>query len=179
MPTPNLFTLFAPTTLGRFQLVASTLGLRAVYWPGQKPPISRHKPHVSSLLSPASVAPPRIARLLKTTADQLARYFAGQKVHFTAPLDLSSLSSFARRVLRALSRIPHGRTTTYIQLAKRIGKPTAARAVGTVLARNPIPIIIPCHRVLAGNGSLGGFSAPGGATLKRRLLLMEGNPPRK
>jgi len=168
----KLFTLSAPTKMGHFKLVASSLGLWAVYWPGQKPPASR-------LWLPASIAPPRIARLLKTTADQLARYFAGQKVCFTASLDSSSLSPFARSVLRALARLPYGRTTTYGQLAQQIGKPTAARAIGTVLARNPIPIIIPCHRVVSSDGSLGGFSAPGGASLKRRLLLMEGNPPRK
>ena len=162
MTAHKLFTISVPTSIGRFQLVASSLGLRAVHWPSQPFPL---EPQASGLKPPG---------FLKTTARQLADYLAGQRAHFTAPLDLSPLSPFARSVLRALSRIPHGQSITYSQLAKRIGKPAATRAVGGVLARNPLPIIIPCHRVISSDGSLGGFSAPGGVTLKRRLLTLEG-----
>ncbi len=165
----KLFTLSAPTTLGSFRLIASTQGLWAVCWPNQKPPYKS--------LQPASDAPPKIARLLKTTAAQLADYFLGRKVCFTAPLDLSSLTPFARKVLTALAHLPYGQTITYGQLAKRIGAPAGARAVGSCLARNPLPLIIPCHRVLPRTGGLGGFSAPAGPNLKRRLLMLEGIAP--
>jgi methylated-DNA-[protein]-cysteine S-methyltransferase len=90
---------------------------------------------------------------------------------FTVPLDLSGLSPFHRRVLQATRRIPYGRTATYRDLARRVGRPRAARAVGQAMARNPVPLVIPCHRVVAAGGGLGGFS--GGLDLKRRLLALE------
>ena len=80
---------------------------------------------------------------------------------------------FQAAVLNACRRVKHGKTITYGQLAKEIGKSNAARAVGNALARNPLPLIIPCHRVLAANNKLGGFSAPGGKNLKARLLKHE------
>ncbi len=170
MDSQKLFTLSAPTAIGRFRLIASAQGLRRICWPKSKPPATLN-------LLATSKAPPATARLLKATATQLADYFVGRKVCFTAPLDLSSLTPFARKVLTALSRLPYGRTTTYGQLAKRIGAAAGARAVGSVLARNPLPLIIPCHRVLPRSGALGGFSAPAGPPLKRRLLMLENIPP--
>lgn len=89
------------------------------------------------------------------------------------PVALSGMSVFERSVLSALRDVPPGATITYGALAKRVGSPGAARAVGMAMARNPIPVIIPCHRVLAGGGRSGGFSAPGGITTKFRLLQME------
>ena len=172
MSTPKLFTLTARTAIGRFRLIASTQGLRRLCWPNQ-PPSATFK------LCPLSQAPAPVARLLKTTAAQLANYFLGRKVCFTAPLDLTPLTPFARKVLTALSHLPYGQTITYGQLAKRIGAPAGARAVGSCLARNPLPLIIPCHRVLPRTGGLGGFSAPAGPSLKRRLLLMESNYPQE
>jgi len=91
---------------------------------------------------------------------------------FTVPLDLSGLSPFHRRVLQAARRIPYGRTATYSDLARRVGRPLAARAVGQAMARNPVPLVIPCHRVVASGGGLGGYG--GGLDLKRRLLALEG-----
>ncbi len=170
MSPQKLFTLSAPTTLGSFRLIASPLGLRSVCWPNQKPPPTLK-------LYPLSQAPPLVARFLKTTAAQLTDYFLSRKVRFTAPLDLTSLTPFAREVLTALSHLPYGRTMSYGQLAKRVGSPAAARAVGSVLARNPIPLVIPCHRVLTRTGALGGFSAPAGSNLKQQLLLMESRCP--
>ena len=166
MTSPKLFTLSAASAIGRFRLIASARGLWAVCWPGCEVPSSLK-------LYPLSQAPAPVARVLKTTAAQLADYFLGCKVRFRAPLDLTPLTPFARKVLRALSHLPYGRTTTYGQLAKRIGSPAAARAVGSCLARNPLPLIIPCHRVLPRTGALGGFSAPAGPALKRRLLMLE------
>lgn len=90
------------------------------------------------------------------------------------PIDFAGLASFTRSVLQATRRIPSGRTMTYGELARSMGRPGAARAVGQALARNPVPLLIPCHRVLASGGRLRGFSAPGGLDTKRRLLQIEG-----
>ncbi|MBI3097421.1 MAG: methylated-DNA--[protein]-cysteine S-methyltransferase [Planctomycetes bacterium] len=101
----------------------------------------------------------------------LRAWFAGRTVK--PPLDLSPETPFHRRVYETVRRIPRGRTLTYGEVARRIGRPRAARAVGQALGRNPICLLIPCHRVVASRG-LGGFSAPQGLAIKRRLLAMEG-----
>jgi methylated-DNA-[protein]-cysteine S-methyltransferase len=88
-------------------------------------------------------------------------------------IDISALPEFERRVLDETRAIPSGETRTYGEIARRIGAPGAARAVGRALGRNPVPIIIPCHRILAAAGKSGGFSAPGGASTKLRLLQLE------
>ena len=107
-------------------------------------------------------------------AGMLADYFAGRAVDFAAvPLDLSAVSPFRVRVLTALRRVGYGRTISYGELARRVGRPGAARAVGAAMAANPLPVILPCHRVLRGDGGLGGYSAPGGLRVKRELLKME------
>jgi methylated-DNA-[protein]-cysteine S-methyltransferase len=102
----------------------------------------------------------------------LMRYFAGDKVSFLAyPIDLSDLPEFTCRVLVAARRIPHGTRLSYGELAGKIGRPKAARAVGQALGRNPIPIILPCHRVVGKTGALVGFSA--GLNWKKTLLDLE------
>jgi methylated-DNA-[protein]-cysteine S-methyltransferase len=107
---------------------------------------------------------------------QLAEYFAGQRQRFELPVDLCLASPFHRRVLQELGRVPFGRVLSYGELARRVGRPGAARAVGGAMRKNPIPIVVPCHRVAAADGSLGGFSA--GLEAKRRLHALEGVPPR-
>ena len=102
------------------------------------------------------------------------RYFRGKRVNFPGQIDLSGKSKFARAVLLTCRRIPYGKTRSYGWLARAAARPRAARAVGGVLARNPLPLVIPCHRVVKADGTLGGFSAPGGLTLKARLLQLEG-----
>jgi len=99
-------------------------------------------------------------------------YFEGEPIDFrtAGPVSLDHASTFARQVLSACRQIPFGRTMTYAALATQMGHPGAARAVGTALASNPIPLIIPCHRVLRTDGGLGGFSAPGGTATKQKLL---------
>ncbi|WP_081433826.1 methylated-DNA--[protein]-cysteine S-methyltransferase [Beijerinckia indica] len=107
--------------------------------------------------------------------DMLRSYFAGDTVNFrTVPLDQMGVSETKQAIYAALREVEYGQTTSYGALAIRAGHPGAARAVGTAMARNRWPIIVPCHRVLAKNGALGGFSAPGGVNTKRRLLELEG-----
>ncbi|HQY68940.1 MAG TPA: MGMT family protein [Pseudomonadales bacterium] len=89
-------------------------------------------------------------------------------------LDLDDITEFHRRVFATARAIAPGNTITYGELARRLGTPGAARAVGQALGANPFPIVVPCHRIVAADGSLGGFSAPGGARTKRRMLQIEG-----
>jgi len=103
----------------------------------------------------------------------LIDYFEGKAVRFDCTLDISWASEFARKVLRCCSRIKPGQTISYGDLAHRVNRPRAARAVGGVMAKNRIPLIIPCHRVIAADGHLGGFSAAGSVDLKKRLLQHE------
>jgi methylated-DNA-[protein]-cysteine S-methyltransferase len=106
-------------------------------------------------------------------ARQVEAYVAGQRAGFDLEFDLSWLGTeFRRRVLEECVRIPRGQTVTYAELARRAGRPKAFRAVGHTMATNPIPIVIPCHRVVGSNGSLTGFG--GGIDMKRRLLALEG-----
>jgi methylated-DNA-[protein]-cysteine S-methyltransferase len=112
--------------------------------------------------------------VLAPIAEQLRAYFAGARTSFDLPLDLSQLTSFQRSVLQAARRIPSGTVWTYGQVAQVIDKPRASRAVGQALGCNPVPIVIPCHRVVASDGSLGGYSGGGGLDSKRLLLHLEG-----
>ncbi len=102
------------------------------------------------------------AGVLAAAAAQLRAYFARELRTFALPLEPPG-SDFQRRVWRALRKVPFGATVSYGELARRIGRPGAARAVGAALAANPLPILIPCHRVIAADGSIGGFSGPSGA----------------
>ena len=107
----------------------------------------------------------------KDLIQRLKDYFGGKKVSFPDKLDLSKATPFQRQVWQVTKLIPYGETRSYLWVAERIGKPKAMRAVGQALARNPLPIIIPCHRVVKSNGKLGGFT--GGVMMKRRLLNIE------
>ena len=102
---------------------------------------------------------------------KLQRYFDGRRVLFDEPLDLREATVFQRRVWSVVRDIPYGETRSYSQIARQVGSPAAARAVGQALAANPLPIVVPCHRVIGGDGDLRGFG--GGLDLKRRLLEME------
>lgn len=118
------------------------------------------------------------ARVLRTPLDEvrreLAEYFDGRRRAFDLPLDLR-VAPFQEAVLRALARVPYGRTETYGGLAAQVGRPKAARAVGTAMNRNPVPIVLPCHRVVGADGSLVGYG--GGLEVKRALLELEGALP--
>ena len=101
-------------------------------------------------------------------------YFNGRAVDFAAvACDLPEEGSFSGKVLRALRAIPYGQTRTYSLLAQQIGCPDASRAVGAAVGKNPLPLVVPCHRVIRAGGGLGGFSAPGGVDVKQRMLDLE------
>ena len=107
----------------------------------------------------------------REVASAIDAYFAGEEVEFDIPLDLRG-TDLQRQVWEALLDCPYGRTTTYHDIAHRVGRPTAARAVGGAIGRNPVAIVVPCHRVIASNGSLTGYA--GGLERKRHLLALEG-----
>ncbi len=111
---------------------------------------------------------------------RITRYFAGEAVDFSdVAVDLGAPAPFFARVYARIRRLGWGRTTTYGAIAKELGAgPEAARDVGKAMAANPVPLIVPCHRVLAAGGKIGGFSAPGGAETKRWMLELEGAVPR-
>jgi methylated-DNA-[protein]-cysteine S-methyltransferase len=106
--------------------------------------------------------------------ERLQAYATGEEIDFSdVQIDDRHLTDFGRKIVKACRRIARGETRTYGELAARCGSPGAARAVGQVMARNRFPLVVPCHRVLAAGGLLGGFSAPQGLTMKRRLLALE------
>jgi methylated-DNA-[protein]-cysteine S-methyltransferase len=112
--------------------------------------------------------------VLPELEQRLRRYARGEPVRLDdLALDLRSCTPFQRQVLRIVQTIPPGQTWSYADVARAAGKPGAARAVGQVMARNPVPLFVPCHRVVASGGGLGGFSAPGGLNTKRELLELE------
>lgn len=115
---------------------------------------------------------PVLGGYLQTAISELLRYFQGERVQFTVPLDLSSGTLFQQQVWQALQQIPYGQTISYKTLAMMINNPKAVRAVGGANGKNPLPIIIPCHRVIQADGNLGGYS--GGVAIKRELLALEG-----
>lgn len=121
---------------------------------------------------------PRILESASATDEvrrELDQYFDGSRTTFGVPLDWRLIQGFARRTLRATAKVPFGSTTTYGDLAYAVGSPRAARAVGNALGSNPIPIVVPCHRVLRAGGSIGGYG--GGVERKRLLLSLEGSLP--
>ncbi len=146
--------------LGPLTLAATDAGLAGTWFNGQ-----RHWPDTQGWRE--DEAHPA----LRAAAAQFADYFAGRRTHFDLPLDLSHGTAFQRAVWQALLAIPPGGTQSYGQLSAGIGKPKAVRAVGAAVGRNPISVIVPCHRVLGADGSLTGYA--GGLERKRALLALE------
>ena len=149
------------SALGGIILAATGKGLAGLWFHGQ-----RHMPNMTGW-QPAPRHP-----VLRETEQQLADYFAGRRRQFDLPLDLSHGTAFQQSVWQALLAIAPGRTTSYGALALAIGEPAAVRAVGAAVGRNPISVIVPCHRVLGADGSLTGYA--GGLERKRALLKLEG-----
>ena len=154
--------------LGRVFFAATTTGLVAIAF-GVSERAFRDR-----LRANFGVEAERARQKLGRIGEQLREYLAGRRTRFDLPLDLRALPEFQRRVLLAALKIPHGQVTTYGELARRIGHPKAARAVGQALGHNPIPLVIPCHRVLGADGSLHGYGAGKGLPTKAWLLTLEG-----
>lgn len=118
---------------------------------------------------------PITAEILDQAIQQLEEYFSGIRKEFTLPLDWSGISTFQAAVLHACAAIPYGSVRTYGELASSVDSPKGARAVGMVMAGNPLPIIIPCHRVIGSDRKLRGYAAPSGLEAKAWLLRLEGH----
>jgi len=150
--------------VGTLTLVASKSGLRAVIWPGER------AGRVGLAGTPLTSGE---APVLSAAATQLDEYFAGTRTTFDLPLDLRG-TAFQLAAWQALAEIPYGETRTYAEQAARLGRPAAVRAVGTANSRNPLSIVLPCHRVVGSDGALRGFA--GGLDAKAALLAFEQRP---
>jgi methylated-DNA-[protein]-cysteine S-methyltransferase len=150
-----------PSPLGQITLAATGQRLVGVWFEAQA-----HRPDLSSC-APASAHP-----VLQQAAEQLAQYFAGQRSTFDLPLDLSNGTAFQQAVWQALLDIAPGQTCSYKTLSAAVGRPAAMRAVGGAVGRNPLSIIVPCHRVVGAHGALTGYA--GGLARKTALLQLEG-----
>ena len=152
--------------IGDLLVAASDRGLAAISFDSEPE---------QSLERLARIAGPRVLRSPRSVDSarrELDQYFGGRRRTFDLSLDLRGLPPFTLSVLDRLARVPYGETTTYGALARRVGHPRAARAVGTVMNRNRIPIVLPCHRVVGATGSLTGYA--GGLDVKEKLLVLEG-----
>ena len=150
---------YLPSPLGLLEIVCSDRGISEVNF-------------VNEVRHEETADPPEILTKCKT---QLKEYFAGKRKQFSVKLDLSRGTEFYREVWRLVQAIPYGRTRCYSKIAENLGRPNASRAVGLANGRNPLPILVPCHRVIGKNGSLTGYAY--GLEMKEALLAIE-NPRR-
>lgn len=162
----DLYQTTMASPVGLLTVIGSGRGLRAVLWATERP--GRVKLPADVPTSTGGSGGPRV---LADTVEQLGEYFAGERRQFELPLDLVG-TPFQQKIWRSLADIPYGSTVSYGTQAERLGRPTASRAVGAANGRNPVSIVLPCHRVVGANGSLTGFA--GGLTAKRFLLNLEG-----
>lgn len=144
---------------GTLYLVASENAVRGILWERQDAPMAE-----------SLAGPDPATRMLARAVRQLDEYFSGKRKEFDLPLAVEG-TAFQKRVWAELAKIPYGRTFSYREIARKIGKPAAVRAVGTANGRNPISIVVPCHRVIAADGTLGGYA--GGLPFKSKLLALE------
>ena len=146
--------------IGPLYLVASPAGLHGVFFNKQSIPVVK----ILKTSQPAQ-------KILSDTARQIGEYFAGRRKQFDVTFNLSG-TAFQKQVWRELFKIPFGQAVSYSDIARRIKNPKAVRAVGSANGKNPVCVIIPCHRVIAADGSIGGYS--GGIRIKQELLALEG-----
>jgi len=161
------------TAIGPCGVAWNARGLTAVQLP-DKDAATTERRLAAKATSAGPAAPP--ASVAAAIAD-IRRYLAGEPVDFTAvAVDLSGVDPFRQKLYETMRSLAWGETTTYGDLAKQLGATDweGAREVGEAMGRNPVPVVVPCHRVLAAGGKLGGFSAPGGAATKAKLLALEG-----
>ena len=168
MTSEIAYSVIAKTPVGAICLAASVRGLYCVTFCAEQE-VSKK----TDDLNPDATSTPQ--QFLFSAEQQLLEYFDGRRQTFDVALDLSRVSAFTRNVLQETGAIPFGSLATYGQLAAQVGNVQAARAMGRALALNPLPILIPCHRVLGKGGDLHGFSAPGGLLTKATLLRLEGH----
>lgn len=153
------------TELGRVRVYATERGICKIDLP------AAHSESASVLLTDDDPSSP----LTEQVAIMINLYFSGRRQPFeTVPVDLTGLTLFRTRILTLIREIPYGETRSYGEVSIMAGTPGAARAVGGAMAANPVPVIIPCHRIVAADGRLTGFTAPGGLELKKNLLQAEG-----
>lgn len=158
--TPTAVQIKMSTPVGPVFLVASEKGLQGLFWEQQKAP----------LIKPT--AQNSIAKVLVESKNQLNEYFTGKRTDFDLPFDFQG-TAFQKKVWNQLMKIPFGETRSYAWVAEKIKSPSAVRAVGTANGKNPLCIIVPCHRVISKDGTLGGYS--GGLNRKMKLLKLESN----
>jgi methylated-DNA-[protein]-cysteine S-methyltransferase len=152
--------------LGRLFVAVNRRGLCALdFGRGESDFLDRLDPRARLERNPEAV---------QQVVTQLSEYFAGQRSNFHLPIDISQLTPFQRAVLDVARSIAPGKIWTYHRIAEELGRPRSSRPVGQALAHNPVPIVIPCHRVIASDGSLGGYSGGSGLEAKRWLLRLEG-----
>ena len=158
------------TSLGWVGVAATTQGISRIVLPKKdKAAVLRELENEEIDFVSCSATSPLLAKTVRL----LKHYFSGESVLFDVPLDLRYYTPFQQAVWQAVRAVPFGETRSYVWIAKRIRNPKAARAVGQALGANPVPIIIPCHRVISSAGTMGGFS--GGLEMKRKLLDLESN----
>ncbi|GAA5066054.1 methylated-DNA--[protein]-cysteine S-methyltransferase [Streptomyces similanensis] len=163
------------TRIGPLLLAATADGLVNVVFHATDEVRERALGQLASRLGAEPVEAPGSPVLAQATG-QLEAYFAGERRDFELPLDWSLISGFNRQVLRELaSGVPYGQVVGYGDLARRVGQPQAAQAVGVAMGSNPLPLVVPCHRVVESDGGIGGFG--GGLETKRTLLSLEGVLP--
>jgi len=156
------------TALGAFGIAWTTAGLARVALPGAD------RARTARWIARDGAVPGTPAGALADLPERIRRYAEGETVDFTdVPLDLSGLPEFSRRAYAELLKVGYGETTTYGAIARTLGDVALARAVGHAMGQNPIPLVIPCHRVLGADGRPVGFSSPGGVVSKMRMLALE------
>lgn len=157
--------VFIHTAFGTFKALCASKGVKSLEFPEMK--FSEYKKQARTGMQKPNASYPYAKKLIA----QLSEYFSGKKISFNVPVDLEGLTSFEKKVLKQLAKIPYGKIITYRDLAKKTGGAKFARAVGNALGKNPVPVILPCHRVVRSDKSLGGFS--GGLHWKKILLSLE------
>jgi methylated-DNA-[protein]-cysteine S-methyltransferase len=168
--TTTNFALF-DTAIGRCGISWGKAGVTALQLPERNDSETQAKLLRKSPEAQSQKPPQKVQQAI----DEISALLRGEKRDLSGiPLDMAGVPDFHRRCYDFARTIPPGRTLSYGEIAAKVGKSGAARAVGQAMGRNPLPLIIPCHRVLAAGGKLGGFSAPGGAATKRRMLELEG-----
>ena len=157
------------TSLGWCGIIYGRHGLIKIYLPGMK------KEKLKKNIHSYNKSIVEHTGKIKILARNICSYFKGKNVRLNLPVDMKTMTEFEKKVYKQAMKISFGKVKSYKWLAEKAGIPNGARAVGNALSKNPVPLIIPCHRVIKSDGRLGGFSAPGGILIKRKMLSIEGH----